>query len=368
MEKYVTNFSRGCFSHWTASKAVMELVQNALDSDGEFSYSFSDDTLTLTNANIKVSNKLLMMGMSDKRGDDSKRGQFGVGSVQAMVVLTDLGINVVIDNNDVQWVPMFEYDDKFNEDIMVIHEYPMASPDSDFTVEINGLSEDDIDEIKQRCLEFQDREVLFSTEYGDVIENLDGETGEVFCGDLYVCQNTQFAYSYNFKPKVIKLSQDRDAVSQWDMQSLTAKLVMATGDDDFIKEAMRTGRIDTQLVKYGYAITPSSVDNSFAEEFLEEHGTVVVTDDYTEHDRNVKLGNKSVYNPNSSVVHSIQQSDLYQEAISQLEVVEKEGFVSLMEKFLDDVEYIIERSNDSHQDTEKLLAEIRERVYNEDFE
>ncbi len=368
MKKYITNFSRGCFHHWTASKAVMELVQNWLDSDGESSYSISDDTLTLTNANIKVSNKLLMMGMSDKRGDDSKRGQFGVGSVQAMVVLTDLGVNVVIDNNDVQWVPMFEYDDKFNEDIMVIHEYPTASPNSNFTVEINGLSEEDIDEIKQRCLEFQQREVLFSTEYGDVIENLDGETGEVFCGDLYVCQNTQFAYSYNFKPKVIKLSQDRDAVSQWDMQTLTAKLIMATGDDDFIKDAMRTGRIDTQLVKYGYAVTPSSVDNSLAEEFLEEYGTVVVTDDYTEHERNVKLGNKSVYNPNSSIVHSIQQSDLYQEAISQLEVVEKESFVDLMHKFIGEVEILLEFYNGETKDTERLLEVIRERVYNEDFE
>lgn len=377
MQKYITNFSRGCFSHWTASKAVMELVQNWLDSDGERSYSFSEDGLTLTNTNIKVSNKLLMMGMSDKRGDDSKRGQFGVGSVQAMVVLTDLDIRVVIDNNDVQWVPQFEYDAKFNEEIMVINEFPTVSPNSNFTIEISGLSEEDIDEIKQRSLVFQDREVLYSTEYGDIIENEkeSGEFtkqygGEVFCGDLYVCQNTQFKYSYNFKPKVIKLSQDRDAVSQWDMQTLTAQLIIATGDNEFIKEAMQSGKIDTAHIEYDwvYAQPDSSVNDSFAKEFLEEYGVMTVTGDYTEHEQNVKLGNKSVYNPNPVVVKSIQQSELYQEAISQLEVVERESFVSLMDKFLGEVEYMIEMSNTSHQDTEELLKEIKERVYNEDWD
>lgn len=368
MKKYITNLSRGCFSHWTASKAVMELVQNWLDSDGERSHSFSDGVLTLTNANIKVSNKLLMMGMSDKRDDDSKRGQFGVGSIQAMVVLIDLGIDVRIYNNDVQWIPMFEYDDKFESDIMVIHEYPITSPDTNFTVEIDGLSDEDDDEIRQRCLEFQDREVLFSTEYGDVIENIDDECGEVFCGDIYVCQNSQFKYSYNFKPKVIKLSQDRDAVSQWDMQKITANLIMATGDVDFIKEALKSGKLDTQLVKYNYATTPSSVDDNLAEEFLEEYGVVAITDDYSEHQINVKLGNKSVYNPNSSVVHSIQQSEVYKKAISQLEVIEKEDFTGLMYDFLSEVKFLLEETTSNVGVVEELLERVIQRVDSQDYE
>jgi len=368
MQKYITNFSRGCFHHWTASKAVMELVQNWLDSDGERSHSFSDDGLTLTNANIKVSNKLLMMGMSDKRGDDSKRGQFGVGSVQALVVLTDLGIEVNIHNNDVVWTPCFEYDSKFQEDIMVVEEVDTFNPDTNFSITISGLVEEDISEIKQRSLEFQDREVLYSTQYGDIIENLEGETGEVFCGDLYVCQHKQFNYSYNFKPKMIKLSQDRDAVSQWDMETLTAKLIMNTGDEEFIKEAMKSGKVDTAHVQYDWAFASptDSVNDSFAEEFLEEHGVVSVTDDYAEHEQNVKLGNKSVYNPNTVVVKSIQQSEVYQEAISQLEVVERESFVYLMHNFLDEVECIL--NSVENPDCEDLLKELRDRVYNEDWD
>ena len=91
MNKYITNFSRGCFHHWNTAKACMEFVSNWLDSDGEREYEFTEDSLTLTNKSIKVSNKMLMMGLSDKRQDDTKRGQFGVGSVQALVVLSRRG-------------------------------------------------------------------------------------------------------------------------------------------------------------------------------------------------------------------------------------------------------------------------------------
>ena len=46
LNKFVTNFARTCFHHWTASKAIMEFVQNFLDSDGERDYEISGDTIT----------------------------------------------------------------------------------------------------------------------------------------------------------------------------------------------------------------------------------------------------------------------------------------------------------------------------------
>lgn len=373
--KYVTNFSRGCFHHWPVSQAVIELVQNWLDSDGERSFDFGEGYIELTNSDIKVSNKLLMMGKSDKRDDPTKRGCFGVGSIQSMVVLTDLDIKVTIKNNDVMWEPRWEYCDKFEDDIMVIDESP-CNNGTRFTVTVEGLSEVDIDEVKQRCLAFQDRQVLYSTEYGDIIENIDGE-GEVFCGDLYVCQNSAFKYSYNFKPKGIKLSQDRDAVSQWDMSELTAKLIIATKDDAFIKEAIRANKVDTAEVnsRWGssYKETSNSVNDSFAEEFLSEHGAVLVTDDYSEHQTNEKLGNKSVYISNSREVRAIQRSELYKEAIMNIEYVEKESFDDLLTRTLDHVEALLrEKGVDKGVDNEHisfiLIKEVRERLEDRDFD
>jgi hypothetical protein len=384
MTQYITNFSRGCFHHWSISKSIMELVQNALDSDGDFSYDIGEDYISLINKDIKVSNKLLMMGCSDKREDSTKRGQFGVGSIQAMVVLTDLGINVGIYNNNVLWQPAFEHSLQFDTDVMVINETP-CNNGNDFTVLIEGLSSEDIDEVKQRCLVFQDREVLYSTEYGDIISNLeDEEGGEVFCGELYVCQNKNFKYSYNFKPKGIKLSQDRDAVSQWDLQQLTAKLIIATKDDDFIKEAIKSNKADTEYVNTGWtssSATSDSLDDSFADEFLSEHGAKLVTSSYSDHQANEKAGNKSVYIDNERIVKAINNSSLYQSAMESFVEVERETFSELLLKTLDRVEELL-YDNDlisyTEQNTDKTrtgnneivdwLDEIKERVDNEDWD
>lgn len=371
--KYITNFTKGCFHHWSVSKAVMELVQNWLDSDGEPTFEFGDNHLILTNKNIRVSNKMLLTGKSDKREDCTKRGQFGVGSIQALVVLTDLEVYVTIYNNDVVWAPTFEYCDKFDDYIMVINENTVTSrPDNDFKVFIEGLTDEDISEIKQRCTVFQDRKILYSTEYGDIIENLD-DNGEVFCGDIYVCQNKQFKYSYNFKPKGIKLSQDRDAVSQWDLQELTSKLIIATGDTDFIVGAIKLNGADTQNInRYWEHVrrTTSDVDDVLANEFLAEHGAVHVTHDYSEHQQNLKLGNKSVYVENETIAKSIVKSEVYQEAIQNLVYIERESFRDLFENLFDNVVNLLDNSPKQYvpEGLSDQLEQFAERVRNKDFD
>lgn len=360
MVQYKTNYTRGCFSHWSISKSISEMTSNFLDSEGERSFEFGENFIELTNKNIKVSNKMLLSGLSDKRGDTSKRGQFGLGFCQSIVVLTDLDIKVTVLNNNIKWQPSFQHCNQFDADIMVINESPCANG-NDFTVLIEGLSAEDIDEVKQRCLVFQDREVLYSTKYGDIISNLeDEEGGEVFCGDMYVCQNKNFKYSYNFKPKGVKLSQDRDAVSQWDLQQLTAKVIIATGDKVFIKEAIKADKADTEYVNASWAgsssYTPDELDDDFADEFLTEHGAVLVTSSYKEHQANEKAGNKSVYIDNERIVRSISSSSLYQSAMENYVEVERETFSELLLKTLarmEDLLYNHDLIDYTQQNTDK---------------
>lgn len=334
MNKYITNFSRGCFHHWSTSKACMEFVSNWLDSDGVREYNFTEDSMTLTNRNIKVSNKMLMMGLSDKRKDNTKRGQFGVGSVQALVVLTDLGHNVSIINNDVIWDSRFEHSNVFDEDILVVDETPYYNS-NDFTVTVRGLSEDDIREVKERCLEFQDREVLHSTPMGDIISS-NGEEGEVFCGGMYVCQSANFRYNYDFKPKILPLNQDRNSVDNWKLQELTAKLILETNEDEFIKEAVEANGLDTQHIQYGWSGTTSdALDDAFAEEFIHNNPEATVTSDYDEHQQQEELGNKSVYEPNKVKAKIIQDSCLYQDHVDNFEIVERDSTEDLINKFID---------------------------------
>jgi hypothetical protein len=375
MTKYVTNFARTCFDHWSASKAVSEYVQNWLDSDGEREYSFTDTGIVLTNKNIKVSNKLLMMGKSDKRNDPSKRGRFGVGSLQSMVVLIDLGVTVVIENNDVLWTPVWEYSDQYQDDIMVIIETTKQRPNNNFSVIIDGLDSETLDEIKIRCLAFQDREVLHSTKYGDLIETVNGDTGEIYVGDLYVCQNPSFSYCYNFKPEFVKLCQDRNLVSQWDLQELTSKLIIATNDVDLIKKSINSCTLDTRNCNVYWDNTQRTspdVDDAIARDFLEEHGNAFVTDDSSKFQEMVKLGNNVVLVKSEALLKSITRSKVYKQALEDVEEIVKESFADLANKVLDELEYMVQNgetlTKTYHKDLIANLEMLRERIDNSDWE
>jgi hypothetical protein len=331
MTKYMTNYSRGCFDHWTASHAISELVSNYLDSDGEQEHEFTEDTITLTNKGIEVSNKMLMSGMSDKRGDDTKRGTFGIGSIQCMVVLCDLGIDMKILNNGKQWVPTFEYNEQFDADIMVINETVINS-DGNFSVIVEGLDQLVIEEVVTRCSVFQDREVLYSTEVGDIISTIAG-TPEIFVGDMLVMQTTDFKYSYNFKPNVVPLTQDRNVMDLWELRKLTARLISMIDDEVFVKEAIRANKYDTRLVADSwYTSTPKhAAVEVMGQEFVDDNEGATVTSSYSDHQEAVKLGNKSVYIENEVEVTSIKQSDVYKESIADIEIIEVPTVQEVME-------------------------------------
>ncbi len=375
MTKYVTNFARTCFDHWSASKAIAEFVQNWLDSDGEREYSFTDTGIVLTNKNIKVSNKLLMMGKSDKRNDPSKRGRFGVGSLQSMVVLIDLGATVVIENNDVLWTPVWEYSDQYQDDIMVIIETTKQRPNNNFSVIIDGLDSETLDEIKIRCLAFQDRKVLHSTKYGDLIETLNGDTGEIYVGDLYVCQNPSFSYCYNFKPEFVKLCQDRNLVSQWDLQELTSKLIIATNDVELIKDSITLATLDTRNCNVYWDSTQRTspdVDNALATDFLNEHGAAFVTNDIHTFQEMTKLGNNVALVQTETLYKAITRSSVYKDAIADVEEIVKESFADLANKVLDELEYMVQNgetlTKTYHKDLIANLEMLRERIDNSDWE
>jgi hypothetical protein len=250
---------------------------------------------------------------------------------------------------------------------MVILEHEASSPNNHFTVIICGLEDYVIDEVKQRSLAFQDREVLYSTQYGDIISNpSDGEGGEVYVGDLYVCQHKSFKYSYNIKPKLLELSQDRNAVSEYALQELTSKLIVATKDVDFIKVAIESQGRDTWSVNaYSFEKdrqTPSEVDDEFAKDFLKENRGYTITNDYDEHKKMEKLGNKSVYEPNARIVKSVQKSSLYLESLEDVNLVEEEPFKDLLEKLLDMLDDKYENRDYLNIANKSLIDEIRNRL------
>lgn len=343
-KRYLTSFCASYCDHWTASQAVSELVSNYLDSDGEGEFHFEEDAITLTNKNIIVSNRMLVAGLSDKKGCADKRGVFGVGSIQAMVVLTALGLDLTIHNGSFIWKPEFTHSDDFDMELFSVLE-TIGEITSDFTVNISGLDEEVISEVKQRCLEFQEDRVLYSTEIGDILE---GEEGEIFIGDMFVTQDSSFKYSYNFNPDVAPTTQDRNMMDPWELKKLTAKMISLVDDEDFVKDAIEADTYDTQLVHERFYTgkqysnqTHAAVD-AFAKEYLEEHRGYIVTDDYTTHREYEDNKVPSVYIQNRVKVKAIQESSLYQESIEDIEIAEKMTPFEVTESIVEDIKEVLD--------------------------
>lgn len=367
MKKYKSNITAGFCMQWTKSKAIQEYVSNMLD-EGDYSFSFGEDYVELTNHNVRVSPKALLLGLSDKGMDATKRGMFGCGIPQSMAALLSQGAEIFIRNAGVIWEPEFEPCDQWDEDVLVINETQDVLTNTDYIVTISNLTEEDVDEVKQRCLEFQDREVLYSTDIGDLIS---GEEGEVFVGDIYVGQNKDFKYSYNFKPNVVPLSQDRNYVDPFELKKLTAKLISKIDDVEFVKEAIESNSYDTQYVTDTWATekyqgdSHSAVD-SLAKDFVEEHGSKLVTSDYSEHKNNLDNNVPSVYIDNSVKVKSIRESSIYQDAITDIDEVEELDPYEEVDRLKDEIINILSSKITSEQLSaiEELLDEVLEKSSN----
>jgi len=266
---------------------------------------------------------------------------------------------------------VWEYSDQYQDDIMVIIETTKQRPNNNFSVIIDGLDSETLDEIKIRCLAFQDREVLHSTKYGDLIETVNGDTGEIYVGDLYVCQNPNFSYCYNFKPEFVKLCQDRNLVSQWDLQELTSKLIIATNDVELIKDSITLATLDTRNCNVYWDSTQRTspdVDNALATDFLNEHGAAFVTNDIHTFQEMTKLGNNVALVQTETLYKAITRSSVYKDAIEGLEEIVKESFADLANKVLDEVEEILQNSSLGHLELLENLVLLRERIDNSDWE
>tara|TARA_R110000787_G_scaffold44901_4_gene109802 strand:+ start:2499 stop:3611 length:1113 start_codon:yes stop_codon:yes gene_type:complete len=347
MKEYKTNITAGFCKQWSKSKAIQEYTSNMLD-EGDYNFVFGEDYVELRNHNIKVDPRALLLGLSDKVGDSTKIGFFGCGIPQSMAALLSQEVSITIYNADVIWTPSFQYDEHWGEEVLVINEETNYGDNTcDYVVVISGLDSNDIAEISDRCLIFQEREVLHHTKIGDIIC---GAEGEIFVGSVFVTQDDSFKYSYNFNTDVIKLTQDRNMIDSWELRKLTAKLISLIEDEDFVKEAIEDNSYDTSLVhERFYTDKPHSKDTHAAvatlgAEFIAENEGKLVTDDYSEHQENIKLGNPSVYMDNRAKVKSIQDSDVYKTSIATIELIEKQTIDEFIEELNENIMQIVDKS------------------------
>lgn len=226
MKEYNFTITRNYVSDWGLIEGVREILQNAIDSSGEMSVSIDNNTLTISNKDVKLPIKSLLMGYGTKTNDSSSIGGKSEGSLLAIMVLIREGYNVLVTNDDEYWMPKFTYNKDLEEEILTI-EVEHSNPQHIFKYEISGLSEYDIETLLEE-FPILDKEIngenyeSVETQCGEII--LDEKyKGRMFVEGLPIQRDDNFEFGYNFKTEYVKLDRDRKAINYYELRGLTAQ-------------------------------------------------------------------------------------------------------------------------------------------------
>lgn len=254
---YELTLVRSYVARWGMVEAVRELLQNALDSDSPFVYEFrvGEDmdgptvSLKLNSEFAKLTPRHLLLGSTSKADNKDAIGSFGEGFKIALLVLTRLGYEVEIQNGDRRWRPAFEYNKRYKDELLVVHEdaWPYAS-DPGLTFWVHGLTTDDVRQIQESCLRMQDDigEVC-TVPLGRILLE---QPGKLYVGGLFVC-TTDLHYGYDIRPEHMKLERDRQTVSSFDLRWATKEMWFATKRFGKVAELIEADTPDLQYAEHG---------------------------------------------------------------------------------------------------------------------
>ena len=223
---YELTLNKAYVARWGVLEAVRELIQNALDSDSPFEFTFDkeDDganTLTLTSANAQLTPQTLLLGATTKADAADKIGSFGEGYKIALLVLTREGRPVNIHNGDRVWAPFFRFSKRFEDDLLCISDDAAPFKNRGLSFLVSGLTDEEVAGIRESCLPMQQHigETL-KTSCGEILLQ---KPGQLFVGGLFICK-TELKYGYNMNPDRIKLERDRKTVDNFDLTYATTHM------------------------------------------------------------------------------------------------------------------------------------------------
>ena len=226
-EKYELPISLGYVEGWGTREAIREILQNSVDANEmgyykEINYDESTETLTITNRRAKLPISSLVLGGSSKRDMENQIGHEGEGYKLALVVLLRKGYDVTILNSDKEWLPSFEFSEKFNSKILTIHSRSIEDTNKVSFI-IKGITKDVYNDLYNYfpCIDDDFGEIV-DCETGSIL--LDERfKGKMFVEGLYIQTDDNFEYGYNFNSDVVELDRDRKAINYYELRALTAK-------------------------------------------------------------------------------------------------------------------------------------------------
>lgn len=264
MPKYELSISPNYVPDWTVVDAVREFFQNAIDqqntmegNDMFFHYDAETQVLTIGNKKSVLEAKTLLLGNTTKADDAETIGQFGEGYKIASLVLVRNGKKVTFYNYGARevWRPRFSRSQKYKMTILVFdvdRKYIWNSvPNNDLTICIEGITKEEYEQIVDSNLYLQDvydnPSDFIETQYGKILTS-PKYAAKVYVNGLFVCNNVNLTYGYDFKPQYLKLGRDRSLVNDFDLFWLTSKTWQNSGRKSEIIEMAKKDAADIKYV------------------------------------------------------------------------------------------------------------------------
>lgn len=311
MAKYELTISTEYVPKWTYVEAIRELFQNAIDNEtvnkeNKMSIDFEDGKVRIANKTSKLTLDSLLLGCSTKRDDEKTIGQHGEGYKIAFMVLLREGKSVTVYNygaNEI-WTTKIINSRRYNGAKVIqieVDKNPIwkRTPDKDLTIEIDGISTEEWQTIKEHNLFLRDE--LNSTEmtlYGRALLD-EADKGKIFVKGLYVCTSNNTKYGYDFHAKGIKLDRDRQLVDSFNISWYASAIWAALSEHDKYKEIISNLIIgdstdSAYITKFSYLAELSEVGSLVLNKLKSKHGNNVypVTDNIR-----YKTVEKSGYTP-----------------------------------------------------------------------
>lgn len=242
--KYVTN--------WGLIESVREILQNAIDceTDGnKVDVTYNNEILSISTYGSSLDRKTLLLGESGKN-DSRYIGKYGEGYKLALLVLNRIGKKTIVFTKNEMWTTEFKKSKVFEEESMFINieEYNISSNEEYVKFEIHNITQSDMFKLRDNFIAL-DRYLGRSigatreSEYGEVLLNKE-YSGKFYVNGLFVQNDTEFTYGYNFKSEYVNLDRDRKAINYYELKELTARTLTSSGDVSLLEDGLRRKIVD----------------------------------------------------------------------------------------------------------------------------
>lgn len=191
---------------WETKHAIRELIANALDEQvltGTHNVAITKNSQSWHirdfGRGLRYENLTQKENPEKLENADRVIGKFGVGLKDALATLNRRGIHIRISSKhctiSLTEAPKHDFDDVVT--LQAVISPPVNKRFSGTDIELKGVKTGDVEAAKQFFLQFSGERELDETQFGQVLERIQGRNARIYVTGLLVAEEERFAFSYN---------------------------------------------------------------------------------------------------------------------------------------------------------------------------